>query len=367
MSSPSRNIVVCCDGTGNQYGETNTNVVKLFGALDLGNPSEQVAFYDPGVGTGNPRGAVTPLRRFFSKVGGLAFGSGIFRNIADGYRYLMETFEPGDRVFVFGFSRGAYTARALTGMLHMMGLLQPGSTNLVPYAMEMYRRRVPKSKRRADSHFKTAAGFKRTYSRECRPHFIGVWDTVKTVGLWDTLKIMARWQTALPFTFTMPDTSFGRHAVSIDEKRSRFRTNLWGARPDNNMQQVWFAGVHCDVGGGYGETGLSDIALRWMLKGAEHRGLLLRPDAFDGITGDAAQPAHNSLTPAWLPLGWKRRKIRGPGTWDEEQRSWHGTAPCLHASVEERMAATGYKPRIPAGTRYVGDDWNSYSEVRGGG
>jgi len=363
MSSTGKNVVVCCDGTGNQYGETNTNVVKLYGALDLSRPAEQVAFYDPGVGTGNPRGATTPLRRFLGKVAGLAFGAGIYRNVADAYLYLMEAYEPGDRVFVFGFSRGAYTARALTGMLHMLGLLQPGSANLVPYAIEMYRKRVPKSEKKEAAHFKTADGFKRTYSRECKTHFIGVWDTVKTVGIWDTLKIMARWQTALPFTYKMLGTSYGRHAISIDEKRSRFRTNMWQARSDNHMQQVWFAGVHCDVGGGYGETGLSDIALTWMLEGARHCGLVLRPDALQGLKCDATQKAHNSLTPAWMLLGWKRRKIRGPGVWNEGTRSWESRPPSVHASVKERMEATGYKPRLPEGTRFVGDDWDSYAEA----
>ena len=362
MAESNKNIVVCCDGTGNQYGATNTNVVKLFGALDLSDPSAQVGFYDPGVGTGNPRGASTPLRRVLGKAGGLAFGSGLYRNIADGFQYLMGTYEPGDRVYVFGFSRGAYTARALTGMLHMFGLLQPGNTNLIPYVIEMFRKKVPGKKQKASEHFRVAAGFKKTYSRECKPHFIGVWDTVKTVGTWDALKVMAKWQTALPFTYSMPDTSFGRHAIAIDERRSRFRTNLWQARKDNSMQQVWFAGVHSDVGGGYKEPGLSDIALKWMLEGAEHQGLILRPDAYDGIDGKPAEDAHNSLTLAWRPLGWKRRKVRGPGSWNSEKKSWDSKPPSVHRSVEQRIAETGYKPRLPEDHRWAGDDWSSYAE-----
>ncbi|MHC5011608.1 MAG: DUF2235 domain-containing protein [Planctomycetota bacterium] len=358
-----KNIVVCCDGTGNQYGATNTNVVKLFEALDLDDPTRQVGYYDPGVGTGNPRGAITRTRRFFGRVLGLAFGTGIYRNIADAYEYLMETFEEDDRVYVFGFSRGAYTARALTGLLRMCGLLQPGSRSLVPYALEMFRKRVPKKKDKKEKHWAVAAGFKNTYARTCKPHFIGVWDTVKSVGIWDALKLMTKWQTALPFTYAMPDVAFGRHAISIDEKRSRFRPNMWERRADGSMQQVWFAGVHCDVGGGYPEDGLSDIALEWVLKGAEHRGLLLRKDAYAKIDGKATQDAHNSLKLFWMPLGWKRRKVRGPGAWDDATRTWEERPPSVHASVEIRKEETGYEPKLPPGTKYVSDAWEDYSET----
>ena len=337
-----KNIVICCDGTGNQYGATNTNVVKLFQALDLGNDAtpRQVAFYDPGVGTGNPRGAITRTRVFISRVLGLAFGTGIYRNMSDAYGYLMEQYQPDDRVYIFGFSRGAYTARALTGMLHMLGLLQPGSSNLIPYALELYRKRMPKDDVRRSEYFKVARGFKKTYSRVCKPHFIGVWDTVKTVG----------------------HVAFGRHAISIDEKRSRFRPNMWGYRDDNNLQQVWFAGVHSDVGGGYKEFGLSDIALQWMLKGAEHEGLVLRKDAYEDINPKPEQDMHNSLKWYWMPAGWKRRTVRGPGTWNEKTRSWDAHPPAVHESVLARKEKMDYEPSLPAGSRFVDDSWGAYSE-----
>ncbi|MCG7932726.1 MAG: DUF2235 domain-containing protein [Candidatus Thiodiazotropha lotti] len=360
-----KNIVICCDGTGNQYGSTNTNVVKLFQAVDLSSDTKpkQVAYYDPGVGTGNPRGFTTRTRVLLSQISGLAFGSGVYRNIADSYLYLMENYEPGDRVYIFGFSRGAYTVRALVGILHMLGLLHSGSSNLVPYALELYRKRIPKEKDKKADYFRIAQGFKRTYSNECKPHFVGVWDTVKTVGIWDALKVMAKWQTTLPYTYSMPDVSFGRHAISIDEKRSRFRSNLWEARGDNNMQQVWFAGVHSDVGGGYSDSGLSDIALTWILKGAQHHGLILRPDAFEQLNPDPTQEMHNSLIKnGWFLLGWKPRSVRGPGKWNQSMKSWQMRPPAIHKSVQTRMEEKDYSPSLPQDIHIVDDSWDSYFE-----
>lgn len=359
-----KNIVLCFDGTGKQYEKTSTNVVKIYQCLDL-EPSadlEQVAFYDPGVGTGNPRTAVTKLGVKVSQGLGLAFGTGIYRNIADAYRYLMEMYAPGDRVFIFGFSRGAYTARALCGMLHMLGLLQPGTHNLIPYALDIYRQRIPKNEKERSEHFQLAAGFRKTYSRTCNPHFLGVWDTVKTVGLWDAMKIATHLQTALPYTASLPDAQFGRHAISIDERRSRFRPNLWDIRKDNNMQQVWFTGSHSDVGGGYEASGLSDAALLWMLKGAEHNGLRFVGDAFERFHPDACQPINESLTWKWWIMGWKKRSIRGPGNWDAQAKKWQAGPPSIHSTVQTRMEKTDYQIALPNDFRVVGDAWDEYSE-----
>ena len=132
-----RNIVVCCDGTGNEYGPNNTNVVKLYEALVR--DTNQLAFYDPGVGTFSPLGI--PIGRRVGLLLGKAFGAGLQQNVEDAYRYLMDRYLPGDQLFLFGFSRGAYTVRALAGMLHLCGLLQKGSVNLVPYASRIYNNR----------------------------------------------------------------------------------------------------------------------------------------------------------------------------------------------------------------------------------
>src|SRR5437899_8276642 len=134
-----KNIVICCDGTGNQFGEQNSNVVKLYQTL-VSNTS-QVPYYHPGVGTMGSRNALTRIGKLWTRGIGLAFGYGISDNIADAYQFLMRAFEPGDQVYVFGFSRGAYTARALCGMLHVVGLLTEGNEGLIPYAIRMIKRK----------------------------------------------------------------------------------------------------------------------------------------------------------------------------------------------------------------------------------
>lgn len=228
-----KNIVICCDGTGNEFrAHGNTNVVKLYKALAKDDPAVQIAYYDPGVGTISDPRALTPLVKRCTILVGLAFGSGVKRNIRDAYLYLMNHYEPGDRIYLFGFSRGAYTVRALAGMIRMCGLLVKGSDNLVPFAIKTYmqRRRVkPKWARnrltscfsyllyfcwKKKPDFLRAYRFKKTFANPCDIHFVGVWDTVKSIG-WFTRRLV------LPYTKNNPIIKSGRHAVSIDEKRSQ--------------------------------------------------------------------------------------------------------------------------------------------------
>jgi uncharacterized protein (DUF2235 family) len=150
---------------------------------------------------------------------GLALGAGFVANVGDAYRSLMNVFEEGDQVFVFGFSRGAYTVRALAGVLHMFGLLCPGNEGLIPYVTQLYARKTRKAAGMTHT-FQVADGFKATFCRPCRLHFVGVWDTVSSVGwIWNPLK--------LPYTAQNPDMVNGRHAISIDERRCYFQNNLW--------------------------------------------------------------------------------------------------------------------------------------------
>jgi len=131
-----KNIVLCCDGTANEFAQDNTNVVKLYSTLIHNDPS-QCTYYHPGVGTMEPPGTLTPLRRRMTRLLGLAFGAYLENDIRDAYVFLMQTYGPNDRVFLFGFSRGAYTVRAVASLLHMYGLLRPGNEALVPYAIRM--------------------------------------------------------------------------------------------------------------------------------------------------------------------------------------------------------------------------------------
>ncbi len=297
-----KNIVLCCDGTANEFGVRNTNVVHLFSML-VHDPATQLTYYHPGLGTMPAPGAWTRFSQGLSQLLGQAIGRGLKEDVRDAYVFLMQHYEPGDRVFLFGFSRGAYTARVVAGMLHMFGLIRPGNEPLVPYAVRML------TKPTDENTFRVAAAFKATFSRPCPVHFVGVWDTVNSVGwFWDPLKI--------PYAANNPEIAVGRHAIAIDERRAFFRTNLWrphatGPSGPRDLKQVWFPGVHCDVGGGYpeAESGLSKVTLEWMVREAEANGLLVDTAKRDGILGrggstkytapNSGADMHESLTGLW--------------------------------------------------------------------
>lgn len=276
----SKNIIICYDGTGNEYGKNNTNVVKTF--ENIIRDKKQVGFYDPGVGTFSFLGRV--IGKKIGIILGQAFGAGIQQNIEDGYEYLMNRFEPGDKVFIFGFSRGAFTARSFAGMIHRFGVLQKGSKNLIPYVSKMYNKRS----------FDVSNEFKEAFCVDCKPHFIGVWDTVASLGYIHGKKF---------FDQTLnSDVKNAYHAVSIDEKRKKFPISLWDESKktsEQNIEQVWFAGVHSDVGGSYSECGLSDVAFEWMMDNAEKCGMKLKTGWKDNLKCNFKGKLHNSRTCWW--------------------------------------------------------------------
>jgi uncharacterized protein (DUF2235 family) len=335
-----KNIVICCDGTKNEYGPENTNVVKLYSVLEV-DPARQVVYYHPGLGTMGAPNALTAPAKWWTRILGLAFGYGLSQHLADLYGFLMEQYQPEDRIFVFGFSRGAYTARALCSMLHMFGLIREDDDILIPYAVRML-------KECKDVTFTVAEGFKRTFSREVKPHFVGVWDTVSSVGaFYNPVK--------LPFSARNPDILIGRHAVAIDERRAFYRQNLWFPLQWQDIKQVWFAGAHCDVGGGYPEpkSGLSKIALEWMVAEARAAGLLVNQHELDRILGrsgagiarpDPAATLHNSLKWWWWAELIPRRytSLRSA----ERKKKWKiplgrrrfiADGSLIHESVSQRM------------------------------
>jgi hypothetical protein len=358
-----RNIVVCCDGTGNQYGAANSNVVKLYWTLSA--QDKQVAYYHPGIGTMGSRNALTAIGKWWTKVRGLAFGYGFSDNIADVYSFLMREFNPGDQIFIFGFSRGAYTARALCGVLHMFGLLTPGNEALIPYALRLYKSNDPEK-------FHIADGFRTTFCVDCKPYFLGVWDTVSSVGwILDPVSVKTG---RLPYTAALPDIPILRHAVSIDERRAFFRQNLIHepVSPAQNLKQVWFAGVHSDVGGSYAESesGLSKIALRWMLCEAQSAGLRLDPQKVIDVLGgkipyappDPCAQQHESLRGFWwLGEFWPKRyfyPVQVPGqvapNWESSiqlnlaRRRVIPDGAHIHQSVFDRIRAKSeYRPKVP--------------------
>ena len=350
-----KNIVVCLDGTNNQLrAAVNTNVVRLFDLLDLRDPEAQVAYYDPGVGTFSSPSAWSPPARTLSRYAGLMFGAGLRQNLGEAYSFVMSTYQQGDRIYVFGFSRGAYNARALTGMLDVFGVFRPGSQNLVPYAVNAYTKQQRHDGEDTD-FFRGLRMYAKTHdvhgTGHTPVHFVGLWDTVKSAG---TLTRQLKW----PFTRQLPHAKTIRHAVSIDESRRPFAPYLVYppgpkhpmVQTDQDLAEVWFSGVHSDVGGMFAEgTRLSDIPLKWMADEALAAGLLVRPRRYadmsrlDGV--DPTGPIHTNGGLWWL-LGPGGRKV--PDT------------ALIHASVRDRVDAHAeYAQRIPQSPKYVCDDWRT--------
>ena len=348
-----KNIVICIDGTGNQFGTSNSNVVKLYSVLKCSSQN-QIAFYHPGLGTMGSPNALSKISQWWTRMFGLAFGYGLSGALEDCYTFLMENYEADDSIFIFGFSRGAYCARALAAMIHMYGLVQKGNEPLIRYVLRMF-----KTKDRTSDDFRLAAEFKATFSRSCKMHFVGVWDTVSSVGwLYDPVN--------LPFTAMNPDVEIGRHAISIDERRAAFRQNLWKVDSKNpqDIQQVWFSGVHSDVGGGYPELecGLSKLTLEWMLDQAAANGLIVDATCKNNILGmtnqkmtkpDCLAQLHKSLEGWWWVLEIFPRKhldmrlTRPAWRWHIPLASPRYIAPgsTIHPSVLDRMAHnTTYHP-----------------------
>ena len=258
-----KNIIICCDGTGNEFGRSNSNVVKLYGIVDR-IPNHQIAYYDPGVGTTKSPGIGLSIKANARKLLGLVTGYGLYDNVYEAYSYLMENYEDGDKVFLFGFSRGAYTVRVLAGFLFFTGLLEKGCQNLIPYAFNIYSQKKP--------DFDKGFRFKARFSRTCKIEFMGIWDTVSSVGYF------GNWRT-FPYTANNKLIKTIRHAIAIDERRAYYTQNNLGSKNADvqDIKEVWFPGVHSDVGGSYPEeeSGLAKIPLQWMLNEAFNHGLIV--------------------------------------------------------------------------------------------
>ena len=254
---------------------------------------EQISFYDPGVGTYSPE--QNRLIRWLEKLKMAASGQGVMVNVQEAYKYLMDYYEPGDRVYLFGYSRGAYTVRVLADMLHRCGLLTKGSNNLIPYLREIYSRKDEER----------AAGFKSSFSRECKPYFIGVWDTVASTG-W------LFWRVRFSNRRLNGDVMFAYHAVSVDERRSHFPVAYWDESdvPEGQtIEQVWFPGFHADVGGQKADRRISDITLGWMLRHAQSKGLVLRDEWRESLRPDPSGKIEPSHRQVWRLLPTDLRRI----------------------------------------------------------
>ena len=341
-----KNIVLCLDGTGNQLkANANSNVVLLYSMLDHSDPDKQVAFYDPGVGTMGARGAWTTWGQKFTKLLGLVFGFGIKDNLEEALSYLMKTYEPSDKVYIFGFSRGAFTSRGLTGLTYRAGVMRSGAENLVPYLVAAYTKGSAFSKDDWTKLDRFAQNFsRRTDGSLALPiHFLGLWDSVKALGI---LRSDPNW----PYTRKLPNARHVMHAVSIDERRRPYAAYLVTPDPKTTtLRETWFAGVHSDVGGGFVDhPEPARIALKWMADGALDHGLILSEKAYRKLckvtVADAASPIHANGK-IWGLLGFRPRAI-------------DAISPSVHQSVRDRMTADP-SYRVPTNASQVAwDDLN---------
>lgn len=326
-----RTLVLCFDGTAAQFDSDNTNVVKLFGLLRKDEMDKQRCYYQSGIGTYFDPGAVSWLFSWCAKLLDEAIAWYLDEHVMDGYKFLMSNYRTGDKISMFGFSRGAYTARALAGMLAKVGLLPHDNLQSVTLAYKYYQRQDKKG-------IALAKQFKKEFCQDVDVEFVGVWDTVQSTGI-----LLSR---SLPFTDSNTFVTTFRHALSLDEHRAKFRPNLYhrplkkekpslaqkaklgitrvsnllhGKRHmssggdnlaenstsepgseqlaplETDVLEVWFAGCHSDIGGGNVQNdekvSLAQIPLRWMIEQviASGCGVLFEDEGLKDL-GIALQP-----------------------------------------------------------------------------
>ncbi|MCX5262265.1 DUF2235 domain-containing protein [Streptomyces canus] len=266
-----KRLIVCCDGTWSFADPpSNSNVRRVDQLIRRrGVGAEQLVYYQSGAG----------IRRWERLLGG-ALGVGLASNVLDAYRFLVRNYEPGDQLYLFGFSRGAYTVRSLAGLVRSSGILPPAQGPRIKEAWALYRSRDETPSGLASTLFR------RAYAHEAGIRFIGVWDTVGYLGIPFTgllsrssvVRTLINRRSGFHDVELSTDVKGAFHAVAIDEQRAGFQPTLWHQQPGaadsgQELKQVWFTGAHTDIGGGYPDTGLSDITLLWMVAQATRYGL----------------------------------------------------------------------------------------------
>jgi len=310
-----KNIVLCADGTGHRGGYgIDTNVYKTYKAVDINSQGvDQYTFYDQGVGTDK---SDTSKNKYRTALSG-AFGFGFRNNVLHLYHFLARSYNPGDAIFLFGFSRGAATVRAFAGFINACGLVDRNHSSvqtngafdgdkfqeLVERAFECYQHNKNKP---AQQKFKDQYALKDSIhapNGDFKIKFVGVWDTVSALGFSQDFSLLLKWifSTAEKISNMIPwlahdfydyelnnSIENAYHALSIDDERTTFHPLVWNEKNfTGHVEQVWFAGVHSNVGGGYPRTGLSDIALQWMQSKAQAHGLVLYQDQLTAIQDSA--------------------------------------------------------------------------------
>ena len=374
-----KNIVICCDGTWNFAEQKDggqaapTNVYKLYQAIDPKRDADdtpQLAWYDAGVGAElGVIGTTLSLagKLLASKMPGLeklgplvegATGLGVAENIREAYIWLCRVYAPGDRIFLFGFSRGAFQVRSLSGLIYTVGLLKSSAHNYAKSAFLKYESYRPKDIGKRDARGLTQEAKAELSDDEralfhprehLRIRFLGVWDTVAGLGLpmWGWSFELFRIGTSYHNTTVVPCVDMACHAVAMDEHRSSFMPVLLKAPEgfEGELEQKWFRGAHADVGGGYADSSLSDIAFDWMMDRAGVAGLRLLPRRQLAPQPDALGSMHDepARTPAYAMAGLWPRMFPLPASLREQIRAHFGAAADefedvgeWHASVIER-------------------------------
>jgi hypothetical protein len=301
-----RQLIICCDGTNNNLtgGARDTNVTELCGLLTP-DDNDQLLYYDPGVGNPGelPGASLTDsISRIFERLHGLAFGKGVYENIAEAYVFLMRHYRPGDQIFLFGFSRGAFTARSIGGLVTQFGLLRPEMEGLVPTLLHVYFSDRERGGRRYTAiRDQISRLFASEQTRAAPVWFVGVWETVSSVGA----PLLSRTITASP-TIVGKRFHHVRQALALDEYRRSFEPRPYYVDPAHDyaaggqsIAQLWFSGAHCDVGGGYAqaEARLSRDPLFWMLQEAVACQLRLRAGLVDAAGQLDTQAVLAALAP----------------------------------------------------------------------
>jgi len=372
-----KKIVILLDGTSNQISADRSNILRLYGTLKKND--EQLVYYDPGVGTLGAEKAWLGFWRKTVEVWGMVTGYGLDQNVKEAYRFLVENFEAGpdgqDQIYICGFSRGAYSARVLAGFLHAFGIMEKRNLNLLDYAFRAYKRIGNRS---APNDSGAEFGEIRLFERTLRPYR----PSIRLLGLFDTVSSViesGRYGPRLKshaFTDYNSSVQTVRHALAIHEKRIMFRPCFWphgqeynqtpfgtGEKAPQDLREVWFTGVHADVGGGYPEadSALAKEALSWMIEQIKPTGLIFITSTVNQLVLGTSQGGnrrqytrpspfgqkHVSMNPAWAvleflpafrPKASKRKRIFGFTLPLFEPRHIPRAAR-IHHSVFERAAA----------------------------
>ena len=322
-----KRIIICADGTWNRPEENieedfPTNVLKFARGIAPKDDydTKQIVFYDWGIGS------------YHDKIVGGGLGAGLEKNVMDGYRFLVHNFEVGDEIYLFGFSRGAYTVRSLSGLINNCNILKGSESNRIEEAFKLYKNpeRAPMDDYTVDWRNKYSV------AKSSKIKFVGVWDTVGAMGLPFSFFGLIKDEHRFYDNKLGSNVDIARHALSLDEKRDDFEPTIWKPNKKVDLKQVWFSGVHTDVGGGYkndsDNTVLSDIPMSWLMKEVKLVGLTFE-EYFTVTKLNSLAKQHDEYKGMMRFLGKYVRVIPNPKT----------IPTLVHSSVKERYENSSYK------------------------